>query len=128
MAWQAKVLVVASRTIDSAALQEVLEARARRGSVAFTLLMPTAVSERRTARAHLEAVVERLRSSGLEIEGELGDDSDPAIAVQDAWDPCAYDEVVVSTLPTGVSRWLQIDLPHRVARLTDAPVTHVVTF
>jgi hypothetical protein len=40
---------------------------------------------------------------------------------------CAqYDEVVVCTLPTGASKWLQVDLPHRVAKITDAPVMHVV--
>jgi hypothetical protein len=46
--------------------------------------------------------------------------------VSEAWDPAHYDEIIVSTLPTGVSRWLQVDLPHRIAKLTDAPVAHVV--
>jgi len=48
------------------------------------------------------------------------------VAVSEAWDPARYDEIIVSTLPTGVSRWLQIDLPRQVAKLTDAPVAHVV--
>ena len=52
-------------------------------------------------------------------------DADPIVAVQEAWDPGRYDEVVVSTLTVGASRWLQIDLPHRVAKLTDCQVRHV---
>ena len=52
-------------------------------------------------------------------------DADPIVAVQEAWDPGRYDEVVVSTLADGASRWLQIDLPHRVAKLTDCQVRHV---
>jgi len=34
--------------------------------------------------------------------------------------------VIVSTLPGQSSRWIAGDLPNRVARLTGAPVTHVV--
>jgi hypothetical protein len=37
-----------------------------------------------------------------------------------------YDEVIVSTLPVKVSKWLKLDLPHRVERGTGLPVTHVV--
>jgi hypothetical protein len=52
-------------------------------------------------------------------------DADPIVAVQEAWDPGRYDEVIVSTLAEGTSRWLQVDLPHRVAKLTDCQVRHV---
>ena len=37
-----------------------------------------------------------------------------------------YDEIVVSTLPTGASKWLQIDLPRSVQRITGVQVEHVV--
>jgi len=57
-------------------------------------------------------------------EGMVGD-ADPIVAVQEAWNPGRYDEVVVSTLTEGASHWLQVDLPHRVARLTDCQVRHV---
>jgi GABA permease len=36
-----------------------------------------------------------------------------------------FDEIIVSTLPTHVSRWLHQDLPHRLERKTQLPVTHV---
>jgi hypothetical protein len=53
-------------------------------------------------------------------------DADPVAAISDVWDPANFDEVVVSTLPTGSSKWLAIDLPHRVEKMTGVPVTHVV--
>jgi hypothetical protein len=126
MAWQTRALVIANRTADSEELLEALEGRARSGPVAFTLLVPCGPSGRDETRARLESAVAKLRAHGLDVEGSLGRDSDPIVAAHEAWDPNAMDEIVVCTLPTGVSRWLQLDLPHRIAKLTDAPVTHVV--
>jgi hypothetical protein len=126
MAWQTRALVIANRTADSDQLLEALEERARSGPVAFTLLVPAGSAGRGQARARLEAACERIRAAGLEVEGSLAHDSDPLGAVHEAWDPAKYDEIVVCTLPTGASKWLQVDLPHRVAKITDAPVTHVV--
>jgi hypothetical protein len=126
MAWQTSALVIANRTADSDQLLQALERRTRTGAVRFTLLVPCGPSGREEARARLDEAVRRMREAGLEVDGTLARDSDPLVAVHEAWDPAAYDEIVVCTLPTGVSRWLQVDLPHRVAKLTDAPVTHVV--
>jgi hypothetical protein len=47
--------------------------------------------------------------------------------VQDAWDPRRFDEIIVATLPTGISRWMATDLARRVERLTGARVTHIVS-
>jgi GABA permease len=124
--WQTKVLVIANQTADSEELLTAMKQRTGAGPIAFKLLLPAGPSAREQARTRLDAALERMRAAGLEVEGELARDSDPLGAVQEAWDPRAYDEIFVSTLPTGVSRWLQFDLPHRVAKLTDAPVTHVV--
>jgi hypothetical protein len=124
--WQTKVLVIANQTAGSDELLTALKGRAGEGPIAFTLLVPAGPSAREQAGSRLQAAVERMRAEGLEVEGELAHDSDPLAAVHEAWDPRAYDEIIVSTLPTGVSRWLQADLPHRIAKLTDAPVKHVV--
>ena len=81
---------------------------------------------REAAELRLETALEAMRGAGLDVEGRVGD-QDAIAAVHDAWDPAQYDEVVVSTLPTGTSRWLQVDLPHRIERLTNVSVTHVVS-
>ncbi len=74
----------------------------------------------------LARALERLRDSGLEAGGSVGD-GDPVVAVTEAWDPKRYDEIVVSTLPMRFSKWLHAGLPERVGRLTGAPVTHVIS-
>jgi hypothetical protein len=124
--WQTKVLVIANQTAGSDELLAALKDRAAAGPIAFTLLVPAGPTGRDQAGARLDAAVERMRAAGLEVQGVLAHDSDPLGAVHEAWDPASYDDIVVSTLPTGVSKWLQVDLPHRIAKLTDAPVKHVV--
>ena len=124
MAFTTHLLVVANRTVDSPELLDALSERAQQGPIHVTLLAPALWSEREGARERLQAAVAALEDAGLPAEGMLGD-ADPIVAVQEAWNPGRYDEVVVSTLTEGASRWLQIDLPHRVARLTDCQVRHV---
>ena len=126
MAWQTSALVIANRTVDSDQLREALQQRARSGPVKFTLLVPCGPTGRDGARERLEAACARLRQAGLDVEGSLSRDSEPLSAAYEAWNPSTYDEVIVCTLPTGASKWLQVDLPHRLQKLTDAPVTHVV--
>jgi hypothetical protein len=126
MDWKTNVLVIANRTADSPELLEALRNRAERGPLAITLLVPKNGTDRLGAERMLEASIERLGAAGLAVDGQIGD-SDPLVAVQEAWDPSRFDEVIVSTLPTHSSRWLLIDLPHRVARITGATVTHVVS-
>lgn len=117
------VLVVASRTADSSQLLDALRARAARGPVRFTLLAPANIGREATAQ-NLEAGLAHMRDSGLDVDGRIGD-SDPISAVDDAWDPSEFDEIIVSTLAAKTSNWLAIGLPQRVARLTGALVTHV---
>ena len=128
MAWKVNALVVASKTADSDDLLKHLEARAERGPIEFTLLVPCGPRSRHTAKSRLEAGLRRMREAGLEVTGVLGKDTDPLMAVHDVWDPRRFDEVIVSTLPSSVSRWMRFDLPHRVAKLPGTPVvSHVVS-
>ncbi len=123
MAWKRNILVVANVTATSPALYEALQAA--KPPVAFTLIVPASPS-RSAARAKLDEALERLRGEGLEIDGSVGD-TDPVIAVTEAWDPKRYDEIIISTLPMRVSKWLHAGLPERVGKLTGAPVTHIVS-
>jgi hypothetical protein len=125
MSFKNNILVIANRTADSPELCDALCARGSRGPAAFTLVVPRNGHDLAGAQAIMESSLGRLRESGLEVEGSVGD-PDPIVAVREEWDPGRFDEVIVSTLPTNTSRWLQIDLPHRIERITDARVTHVV--
>jgi hypothetical protein len=128
MTWKASVLVVANVTAASDELVEALRTRAERGPTEFTLLVPATgggSAGREAARASLDAALERIAGAGLEAGGTVGD-PDPVVAVHETWDPGRFDEIVVATLPATTSRWLLVDLPHRIERMTDAQVTHVV--
>jgi nucleotide-binding universal stress UspA family protein len=136
MAEKAKVLVVANRTAESDELLEALRERAGRGAAAFTLLVPSTPhgvawagdmhSGAPEAEQHMASAVQRLRDAGLEVDGKIGD-PDAFAAVQDAINLSGpFDEVIVSTLPTHLSKWLRVDLPRKAAHATGLPVTHVV--
>jgi hypothetical protein len=124
MAWEFHVLVVANVTATSDELLAALRERAGRGACRFTLLMPR---EGPDTEARLEAALDAMRAAGLEhVSGRAGN-PDPIVAAMDVWDPMQFDEIVVSTLPTGTSRWLGVDLPRRLEKLTAVPVHHVVS-
>ena len=45
---------------------------------------------------------------------------EPLAAIQDAINLHGFDEVIISTLPTRVSKWLQLDLPQQGRRARTA--------
>jgi hypothetical protein len=124
----ANVLVVASQTAASQQLLDALKARAERSPIRVTLVMPAqgpGLSGREAMREQLDTALGGMRGAGLEAEGMIGDQN-PMDAVAEYFDPGRHDEAVVCTLPGRSSKWLQHDFPHRVARFTGVPVTHVV--
>jgi hypothetical protein len=129
------VLVVANRTAATPGLLSTIARRAEAGPVRFHLLVPATpqglhrlvdpeVSGRAEAKARLEAALPKLgEAAGAPVTGEVGD-ADPIAAIHDALFAQRFDEIIVSTLPRRVSRWLRLDLPSK-ARGFGLPVTHV---
>jgi hypothetical protein len=127
MAYTSRMLVVARQTAGSDDLREALLRRAERGPVSITVLMPApglGLDGRSAAQPDLDAAVARLRDAGLDVNGVCGD-HDPVDAVVEIAQPGRFDEVLVATLPDESSKWLRMDLPRRIGRVTDLPVTHV---
>ena len=131
----ARVLILAHRTAATPPLLEAVRERAAKGPATFTLLVPKAVHgitrvadpedvPDDEARDVLELALPLLEeAAGSKVEGLIGVSS-PLDAVQDAVNLHGFDEVIVSTMPTHVSRWLRLDLPHKIGGL-GLPVTTV---
>jgi hypothetical protein len=124
-----RVLIVAYRTAATPTLVDAIRARAGEGSCAFTLLVPdlhrgVEEAETREADVILELAIPLLEeATGSRVEALVGA-ADPYRAVCDALEERDADEIVVSTLPPRVSRWLSLDLPARLEAL-GKPVTVV---
>ena len=75
---------------------------------------------------NLDAGLEALEHMGIHAQGRVGP-ADPMACVKDALeDHPGINLVIVSTLPLGRSRWISMDLPHRIARRFDIAVEHVI--
>ena len=74
------------------------------------------------ARSNLATELDRLREIGATADGAVSD-PDPMKAIRKALAQRSFDEIILSTLPPGLSRWLAWDLPRRVRRRTDIPLT-----
>jgi hypothetical protein len=135
MSEPAHVLVVAHQTAATPALLDAVRDRARSGQVTFHLVVPRQAHDMHTvvdpqdagsqeARKVLEAALPKLsEAAGDTVTGSFGD-PEPLCAIQDAVNLGAYDEIIISTLPRRVSRWLKLDLVSK-SRGLGLPVTHV---
>jgi GABA permease len=144
-----RYLVVANQTLGGDELVELIRRYARAEPSEFFLIVPaTPVMEmvegmegmaalggstllpsspehaRELAQKRLEAALAQLRAAGAKVEGLVGD-RDPVRAVDTAMKGRQFDEIIVSTLPRRVSRWLRQDLPHRLEHKTGLPVSQV---
>jgi hypothetical protein len=79
----------------------------------------------RDAQARLDAALARFREAGAEVTGRIGD-ARPMEAIRDVLLHDSFDEILLSTLPSGPSAWIRQDLPHRVRKAFDLPVTHLI--
>ena len=128
-----RYLVVAHDTATSAALLDKIRECVAAGESEFHLVVPAkhphgAWSEGQinaAARKRLDEALAEYEALGAKATGEVGDAS-PVRAVGDALIAGSYDEIILSTLPAGPSRWLHQDVPSRLAKSCPVPVTHVV--
>ena len=135
MSEPAHVLVVAHQTAATPGLLDAVRERAKRSPASFHLVVPRQShgihkvvdpqdASSAEAQLVLDAALPKLSSvAGQEVTGSLGD-SEPLMAIQDAINLGRYDEIIISTLPLGISRWLKLDLVSK-ARALGLPVTHV---
>lgn len=128
-----RYLVVANQTLGGEHLLSLLHELAEEPS-SFHVLVPatpprdhlwTEGEARTIARKRLDDALERFGSEGIEVTGEVGDER-PLQAIDDVLEREAFDEIVLSTFPPGVSRWLRLDLPHRIQATYQLPVRHVI--
>lgn len=128
-------LIVANQTLSSPTLAAAVEERAAAGDARFYVVVPaTPVPHGLTwneqeaiaaAQARLVAVLDRLRALGAVATGEVGSE-DPIAAARDVLRTVEVEEIILSTLPSGISRWLGQDVPARLRRGVSVPVTVVI--
>lgn len=129
-------LVVGNQTLDSPELAAAIAERLAAGPASFYIVVPATPvpraltwdedEARAAAKEHLAAALARLRERGIEATGEIGS-RDPIEATEDALRGRPIDEVILSTLPPGISRWLGQDVPSRLKGSIRVPVTVVIT-
>jgi hypothetical protein len=132
----ASILVVAHQTAATEPLLRAVRERAARSPAKFHLVVPRQPhgmhkvvdpieAGEDEAQAVLNSALPQLsEAAGQPVEGSIGD-PEPLMAIQDAVNLGHYDEIIVSTLPLGISRWLKLDLISK-AKALGLPVTHVL--
>jgi polyisoprenoid-binding protein YceI len=132
-----RYLVVGNQTLGSEALLARLQHARESGDCSFHVLVPashasgdwtwTEGGDHAAAEARLKEFLDDLRALGFEVTGEVGD-ANPVSAIGDVLvrEGHSFDEIILSTLPPGLSRWLGQDVPQRVKRSFHLPLSHVV--
>jgi len=130
-----RYLVVANQTLLGDPLLGRIRECLAAGPCQFHLVVPathapgrslqTESRDRAFAQKRLEEGLERFRALGADVEGEVGD-ARPMDAIRDAMlHAPPFDEIILSTLPPGLSRWLHQDLPRRIYRTFELPMSTV---
>jgi len=135
MTGSARVLIVANRTAATDKLLEAVRRRAQAGPATFHLLVPATPrglhrvvdpedAGHEEAAAQLELALELLRQAlDAEVTGNVGV-AYPMGAIADTLHEREIDEIIISTLPRRLSKWMRLDLPSKVRGL-GKPVMHV---
>jgi hypothetical protein len=129
------VLVVAHQTAATPGLLDAVRERSQRGPARFHLVVPRQphgihklvdpqdASDEEAQRVLDVALPKLSEAAAAEVTGSIGD-PEPLMAIQDAIHLGRYDEIIISTLPARISRWLHVDLVSKTRGL-GLPVTHV---
>lgn len=129
-----RYLIVANRALGALSLHHEVRQRVQSGRLTVHVLVPAerAAGEPTTdprsgdVRERLVAELAVLAELGAEatgavVDGDLLEEITASLAGE------TFDEVLVVTLPGGLSSWLRRGLLDRLAQLTDAPVVHLVS-
>jgi hypothetical protein len=131
----ARVLVVANQTAATPGLLDAVRERTARGAARFHLVVPRrahgldkvldpdSASDVEAREVLREALPKLSDAAGSNVTGSVGD-PEPLMAIQDAIHLGNYDEIIISTLPPRISRWLHVDLVSKTRGL-GLPVAHV---
>jgi hypothetical protein len=136
MSEPASILVVAHQTAATEPLLEAVHERAERSLAKFHLVVPRQphgihkvvdpieAGEDEAQEVLNDALPKLSAVAGHQVTGSIGD-PEPLMAIHDAVNLGHYDEIIISTLPLGISRWLKLDLISK-AKALGLPVTHVL--
>ncbi len=150
MAAPQRVLIVANQTIAGEALGDAVARRITAGRRDFVLLVPIVNLVARTiaSPAAIESGIPMVTTEELDYERKLGEQQlatglewlerlgarahGEVVLTADAVDRSCelvaageVDDIIVSTLPSRLSKWLRQDLPHRIERKVGVPVETV---
>ncbi len=137
-------LIVANQTLGGAELEHEVQERITAGKSHFHVVVPATARHHKShtwgggftdesseadeahevAEQRLTRMLDKLKELGAEADGEVGD-PDPQEAVKNVLRHHSFDEVIVSTLPTGLSGWLKTDVPNQIAAVTGSLVTTI---
>lgn len=135
MSEPAHVLVVAHQTAATEKLAVAVADRAQHGAATFHLVVPQRPhgihkvvdpqdeGEGEAQDVLNEALPKLTAAAGTKVTGSVGD-AEPLMAIEDAINLGNYDEIIISTLPSRISRWLKLDLVSK-AKALGLPVVHV---
>ena len=120
-------LVLANQTAAGGELVQHLEKLANEGPRRFIVVVPQGSGDGRAVRAareRLGQLLESLRSDKIVAAGMIGD-PDPYTAAMNALQYFHISEVVISTLPSNRSAWVEKGLIEKIERESGKPVQHV---
>jgi hypothetical protein len=129
-----RYLVIANQTLGGGHLLALLRDLGSKPSSFYVLVPASAPHDHAwsegeavaTAERRLEAALASFRAADLDVEGGEVGDGRPMQAVTDLLDRGErFDEIVLSTLPAGPSRWLRLDIVHRLESF-GMPLHHVI--